>query len=102
SKGHVIPAHQILVSPQVSGRIEKLMIEEGRRVQKGDVLAVLESTDYTADHDRSKAMLRVSQEKLKELTKGNRPEEIEQCRYELKETEENIKQLTLDVERNRK
>jgi HlyD family secretion protein len=102
SKGYIIPAHQILISPQVSGRIEKLIIEEGRRVQKGDVLAVLESTDYRADHERAQAMLRVAQEKLKELTRGNRPEEIEQCRYELKETEENINQLKLDVERNQK
>jgi multidrug resistance efflux pump len=102
SKGYIIPAHQILVSPQVSGRIEKLIIEEGRRVQKGDVLAVLESTDYKADHERAQAMLRVSQERLKELTRGNRPEEIEQCRYELKETEEQAKQLKLDVERNLK
>src|SRR6185312_7175825 len=52
SKGYIIPAHQILVSPQVSGRIETLMIKEGRRVKKVDVLAVLESTDYKADHER--------------------------------------------------
>src|SRR5437867_1855873 len=46
SKGYIVPAHQILVSPKVSGMIVQLNVEEGRRVAKGEVLAVLESTDY--------------------------------------------------------
>ena len=36
AKGYIVPAHQILVSPKVSGMIVKLNIEEGRRVGKGE------------------------------------------------------------------
>ena len=49
SRGYVIAKHQVLVSPQVSGRIMSLNIEEGRRVVKGDILAEVERTEYLAD-----------------------------------------------------
>ena len=52
SRGYVIAKHQVLVSPQVSGRIISLNIEEGRRVTKGDVLAEVERTEYQADADQ--------------------------------------------------
>src|SRR6266404_8663766 len=49
-KGYIIPAHQILVSPKVSGMIVQLgngkrELEEGMRVQKDEILARLESVD---------------------------------------------------------
>jgi HlyD family secretion protein len=100
SKGHIVPAHQILVSPQVSGRIMSLDVEEGRRVTKGDVLAVLESTDYEADVARAKATVRLQQEKLRELENGNRPEEIEQAEAELGEAAATLVQLTAEFKRS--
>ena len=56
-KGYVIPVHQILVSPKVSGMIVRLPIQEGMRVKKGDVLAELEDTDYRADYEHCVAAL---------------------------------------------
>jgi hypothetical protein len=44
SKGYVIPAHQILVSPKVSGMIVKLRITESQRVVKDEILAELEDS----------------------------------------------------------
>jgi multidrug resistance efflux pump len=100
SKGYIIPAHQILVSPQVTGRVEKLSIEEGRRVQRGDVLAELEKTDYQADLARAQASLAAAKFKLLELESGNRPEEIEQAKSELAETEAQRDQLQAEWQRN--
>ena len=85
SKGYIIPAHQILVTPKVSGMVLRLNIEEGKRVKQGDVLAQLETTDYKADFDRVTATLEVARNRLKELTNGNRPEEIQQAKSELEE-----------------
>ncbi|HTI52114.1 MAG TPA: biotin/lipoyl-binding protein, partial [Planctomycetaceae bacterium] len=89
SKGYIVPAHQILVSPKVSGMVKYLRVqkpdlppeegvplEEGMRVQKGDILAQLESTDYEADVARARAMLASSQQKLATELK-NVPNEIE-------------------------
>jgi len=100
SKGYVIAAHQILVSPKVNGMILKLHLEEGRRVHKGDVLAELETTEYDADNARAEAMLAVSQQKLLELEHGNRPEEIAGAKAELAEAQAQREQLLSAYKRN--
>ena len=99
-KGYIIPAHQILVSPKVSGMIVELHLEEGRRVHKGDVLAVLETTDYDADFARAEAMLAMAKHKLSELEHGNRPEEIAAAQAELAEVQAQREQLHSAWRRN--
>ncbi|QDU26018.1 Macrolide export protein MacA [Anatilimnocola aggregata] len=100
SQGYIIPAHQILVSPQVSGRIIELHIEEGRRVDKGAILARLENTEYQADVDRAKSTVRAASERLRELENGSRPEEIAQAKAELGESQAQLSQLRSQWERN--
>jgi HlyD family secretion protein len=93
AKGYIIPAHQILVSPKVSGMIMKLCIEEGLRMQKGDVLAEIETTEYQAEFDRVRAIRDLNQQKLLELERGARKEEVEQARAELKAARETLAEL---------
>ncbi|NBY01277.1 MAG: biotin/lipoyl-binding protein [Planctomycetes bacterium] len=102
AKGYIIPMHQIQVSPKVPGMIEKLYVEEGKRVKKGDVLAVLESIDYKADVDKAKAVLQAATQRKLEIKNGNRPEEIEQSKQEYLECLSNLEQLRTDLVRNRK
>ena len=99
SKGYVIPARQILVSPKINGMIEKLNVQEGLVVQKGDVLAVLESVDYKADVDRATALLASTRHRLEELERGFRPEEISQAKAELAEAEATLTQAEADWKR---
>jgi multidrug resistance efflux pump len=99
-KGYIIPAHLILLSPKVSGVIEKLHIVEGMRVQKDQVLAELEVTDYKSDYDRSRATALAAWQRFLELYTGNREQEIRQAKAELEEMEANLKQLYLDWKRN--
>jgi multidrug resistance efflux pump len=100
STGYIIPAHQILVSPKVSGMIVALNFEEGMRVEKGFVLAELESVDYKADVAHAQAMLESSRHKLLELTRGYRPEEIAAAEAELAETQAQRDQLYSEWKRN--
>jgi multidrug resistance efflux pump len=100
SKGYVMAAHLILVSPKVGGMVTKLPIEEGMRVKKGDVLAELEDIDYKAERDRAKATLESARQRLLELERGNRPEEIQQAKAELDEADAQREQLYLDWKRN--
>jgi multidrug resistance efflux pump len=100
SKGYIIPAHQILVSPKVSGMVVTFKIEEGQRVQQHEVLAELESIDYQADYDRTRATLELARQRLLELENGNRPDEIEQAHAELEESQANLVQLESEWSRN--
>jgi multidrug resistance efflux pump len=100
SKGYIIPAHQIQVSPKISGMVVKLDIEEGKRVKKGDILAQLETVDYESDRDHAKAAVATAKHRLLELENGSRREEIAAARAELAESEAQLKQLFLDWKRS--
>jgi len=54
--GSVDPENRIDVTPASSGRIEKLLVEEGDRVKKGQVLAEMSSSDRVAILDAARSM----------------------------------------------
>src|ERR1700675_4069519 len=43
-----VDANQIVVSPQVQGRIQKLLVEEGSQVKQGDLIALLDPSELEA------------------------------------------------------
>ncbi len=100
AKGYIIPTHQILVSPKVSGMVVKLRITESDRVKKGDVLAELEDTEYRTDRDRAAAALDSAHKNLAELEHGYRPKEIDEAAAELAEAEAQRVQLETDYRRS--
>ncbi len=99
SKGYIIPEQQILVSPQVSGRVIELNFEAGQRIERDFVLAVLDSTEYQSEYERVTALLEASQENLAELREGSRPDEIKQVKAELAESQTNLEQAERDYKR---
>ena len=99
SRGYVIAKHQVLVSPQVSGRIMSLNIEEGRRVMKGDILAEIERTEYQADTEQTRGILMRNKAELSELETGARPQEIAGATADLQEQEEVVAQLESQFKR---
>jgi HlyD family secretion protein len=101
SRGYVIAKHQVLVSPQVSGRIISLNIEEGRRVTKGDILAEVERTEYQADVEQMQGVLRRNKAELSELETGARPQEIAGATADLQEQEEILSQLESQFKRTK-
>lgn len=40
--GRIIPRQEVEIKPQVSGVIQKLMVKPGQKIQKGDVIAVIQ------------------------------------------------------------
>ena len=99
SRGYVMAKHQVLVSPQVSGRIMSLNIEEGRRVVKGDVLAEVERTEYQAEVEQTRGILMRNKAELSELETGARPQEIAGATADLQEQEEVVLQLESQYKR---
>src|SRR5205814_8816169 len=85
AKGYIIPAHPILVTPQVAGKVESLYIEEGMRVQEGQILAQIEVVEYEAKYKRARAKYD-SARLTWELARGSVPEEIKRARYDLEES----------------
>jgi HlyD family secretion protein len=101
-KGYLIPAHQISISPiDVSGRIVKLFVEEGKQFKKDEILAELDSTPFQAELLEAKANMLAAQARLDEANSGNRPEEIRQAEAELAEARALLRQNDLEWQRSK-
>lgn len=59
--GTLEPRAQVQVVAEVQARLLRVLREEGARVAKGDVLAVLDETDYRLANDRARAALAVAE-----------------------------------------
>lgn len=58
--GSLRPRAQVNVASEIAGRVLRLARDEGARVAKGDVIALLDGTDYRLALDRAKAALQVA------------------------------------------
>lgn len=101
SRGYVLARHQVLISPQVTGRILKLNIEEGRRVVVGDVLAEIENVEYRSDYDQMRGAVIRAEAELRELVAGTRPQEIAAAIAELEEQTLTLPKVEADYRRHK-
>ncbi len=81
--GDLKAASQVSVLPKASGRIEKLLVDVGSRVKKGDTLAELDSGALKAQVSQATANLAAAQAKYDNLQAGSRPEQIAQAKANL-------------------
>lgn len=83
ANGTVKPIQSVNLSPKTAGRLAKLLVEQGDRVQQGQVLAQMEDADLQARLSQAKANLSKAQASLAEARAGSRPEEIRQAQARL-------------------
>ena len=105
-------ANQVVVNSRISGRIEKLNVEEGTPVKKGDVIAVLDSGELTAQKQAAEATIRSLQSKVAEASAAERSTQgetssavqnaqarLQAARSSLVEAEATLKQIATDNQR---
>ena len=66
-----------------SERVARMLVQEGDRVHKGQLLAQLETTGFQALADRSAAQVEAQQAIVDRLLAGTRPEDIRKARADL-------------------
>ncbi|MGB5961324.1 MAG: efflux RND transporter periplasmic adaptor subunit [Coleofasciculaceae cyanobacterium] len=79
ANGTVKPVQSVNLSPKTAGRLAKLYVEQGDRVQQGQLIAQMEDADLQARLSQAKANLSKAQASLAEARAGSRPEEIRQA-----------------------
>ena len=52
-----VDSNQIIVSPQIPGRIAKLLVDEGTQVKQGDLIAILDPSELEAEARAAAAMI---------------------------------------------
>lgn len=57
ASGYIVARREAIVSSKIQGRLAELRVEEGSEVRAGEVIARLESNDFVASVERSRAML---------------------------------------------
>lgn len=67
--GTVEPRNRLPIKPQVAGRVEEILVTEGQKVKKGDILAWLSSTERAALLDIAKAQGEQEYKKWQEIYK---------------------------------
>lgn len=74
--GVVVPARWATLGFQMSGRVERVMVEPGDQVEEGELLIELDSADLEYAVSQAQAALATSQATLALAEAGARPEEI--------------------------
>jgi RND family efflux transporter MFP subunit len=67
ASGYVVARRQATVSAKVTGKVREVLIEEGMRVEDGQVLATLDSTQADAQLALSRAQLDSARSQLNEI-----------------------------------
>ncbi len=107
-----VDANQVIVSSKISGRIERLLVEEGTQVKQGDLIAVLDSGELEAQRRAAQATIaslrsQVSGSRATEqVTRGSTSSDVhnaqavlESTRAQLIEAQANLEQQSSDTRR---
>ncbi|MFB3814626.1 MAG: HlyD family secretion protein [Terriglobales bacterium] len=107
-----VDANQVIVSSQIAGRIQKLLVDEGTQVREGDLIAVLDPQELEAQKQAAEATLASLRSQLsasrynERTTRGSTSSEVANARAQLQatraslaEAEANLSQVKLDAAR---
>jgi multidrug resistance efflux pump len=61
-----VDSNQVIVSPQVGGRLQRLLVEEGTQVKQGDLIAVLDPAELEAEERAAAATIDSLKSKVEE------------------------------------
>jgi len=88
--GTVLPFQEVVVTPKVAGKIDKIFVKEGDFVKAGDILVQLDQTDFLLAVRQAEAALGMARANLANLLAGTRVEKIEQAKAALHQAEANL------------
>jgi HlyD family secretion protein len=96
-----IDIRQIQLAFHDTGRIQRLLVEEGQRVQTGDPLAELDPVRYEAAVGQAEAQVDTQKQVLARLVAGSRPEEIAEAKARVKAAEAALREAEVTHRRAR-
>lgn len=89
----------VAVSSRVSGRIDEMLVNEGDKVEAGQVIAKIETKELDAQVAQAKANLAAADAKLAGIKAGNRPQQIAQAAAVTEQAAANLDNATKAFER---
>lgn len=80
ASGRVKPGQTVNLSPANAGIVERLYVEQGDRVNQGQLIARMESREIAAQINQYRAAVAEAEAALMAVRRGSRPAEIDQAR----------------------
>ncbi len=99
ASGYVVAHHKHELGSKVMGRVQWIGVERGDFVRKGQLLVKLEDREYRAQLEQAQASHKSARDRLVELERGPRPQEIERAAAELARTRADRENARLEYER---
>lgn len=99
ANGVVQAVQNINLSPKEAGRIAKLYVDEGDRVEQGQLVAHMEDEQFQAQVNQYKAALAKAQADLALKRAGTRPEEISEAKARVATAEANVAEIQAKLNR---
>ncbi len=101
ASGYVTPRRRSTIAAKITARVEQIYIDEGMRVEAGQVLAVLDQTDYKvrlesaiADRDSTRALLADLEVNLTNAERElHRSEELQKAQVSTQQSLDNSRTL---------
>jgi len=87
TSGSVVPVQSANLSPKTAGRLAALYVDQGDRVQQGQLIARMDDAELQAQLAQARARLAQVEARLAEARAGTRPEEVAQARARLAQVE---------------
>lgn len=94
-----VDIRQVSLAFEQSGRIEQMNVQEGDHIQKGDVLAKLNTDALNIQLQQAEAQLKVQQQTVIEQDAGTRPEQIAQAEAQLASAKAQFDKAEKDLKR---
>jgi HlyD family secretion protein len=101
--GRVEPVSEdIKVGSEISGKLSRVLVEEGDRVQRGQILAILVNDDYRAQVSSAEADVRQKKAELRKTINGARRQERLEALAAVGEAEAVMENARAEMERRQR
>lgn len=94
-----VDIRQVSLAFEQSGRIEKLLVQEGDKVKAGQVLATINTNALHIQAKQAQAQLKAQQEAIVKQEVGARPEEISQAKAQLASAQAELDKTNKNLQR---
>lgn len=94
-----VDIRQVSLAFEQSGRIEKLLVQEGDKVKAGQLLATLNTNALHIQAKQAQAQLKAQQEAIVKQDVGARPEEITQAKAQLASAQAELDKTNKNLQR---
>ncbi len=84
TSGTVVPVQEVNLSPKAAGQLAKLYVDQGDRVEQGQVIAQMDDRNIQAQLRQQQANLALEEATLAEAVAGSRREEIAQVQAQVR------------------